>query len=80
MELTPYDFWLLERDIDSYFIMDFSYWEKRVSQRIEFLSPLINELKCKGINLSDISKSLYQEHMNLIAVDRKLKILSSHKK
>lgn len=44
----------------------YNYWKKRINQRIEYLTPLMNELKQKGINLATLSKELHQEWLELI--------------
>lgn len=44
----------------------YDYWKKRINERIEYLNPLMNELKQKGINLATLSKELHQEWIELI--------------
>ena len=44
----------------------YNYWKKRINERIEYLTPLMNELKEKGYNLALISKELHQEWILLI--------------
>ena len=44
----------------------YDYWRKRINERIEYLTPLMNELKQKGINLATLSKELHQEWLELI--------------
>ena len=44
----------------------YQYWTKRISERILYLTPLMNELKHKGINLATLSKELHQEWLELI--------------
>lgn len=49
-------------------LRQFNYWTKRVVERIEYLKPLIEELKLKKIDLSTLSKELHQEWLDLIEV------------
>jgi hypothetical protein len=44
----------------------YNYWQKRINERIEYLNPLMNELKTKGISLATLSKELHQEWIELI--------------
>jgi hypothetical protein len=44
----------------------YEYWKKRVNDRIKYLTPLIDEVKEKGLNLWCISKELNQEWLLLI--------------
>ena len=43
----------------------FEYWEKRVLGRIDYLTPLIQECKKKGVDLITLSKELYNEWIEL---------------
>ena len=47
-------------------LRQFNYWTKRINERILYLTPLMNELKHKGINLATLSKELHQEWLELI--------------
>jgi hypothetical protein len=44
----------------------YEYWKKRINERILYLTPLMNELKTKGISLATLSKELHQEWLELI--------------
>ena len=44
----------------------YDYWKKRVTERMLYLTPLINELKQKGIELATLSKELHQEWIELL--------------
>ena len=44
----------------------YDYWKRRINERIEYLTPLMNELKIKGISLATLSKELHQEWIELI--------------
>lgn len=44
----------------------YEYWKKRINERIEYLKPLMNELKEKGISLATLSKELHQEWIELL--------------
>jgi hypothetical protein len=46
----------------------YDYWKKRINERIEYLTPLMDELKVKGISLATLSKELHQEWIELIEV------------
>ena len=46
----------------------YEYWKKRINERIEYLTPLMDELKNKGISLATLSKELHQEWIELIEV------------
>ena len=46
----------------------YEYWKKRINERIEYLMPLMDELKNKGISLATLSKELHQEWIELIEV------------
>jgi hypothetical protein len=43
----------------------YEYWKKRVNERINFIQPLIDELKLKGISLGTLSKELNEEWLEL---------------
>jgi hypothetical protein len=44
----------------------YEYWTKRIRERIQYLTPLMNELKQKGISLATLSKELHQEWIELL--------------
>jgi hypothetical protein len=46
----------------------YDYWKKRINERIEYLMPLMDELKHKGISLATLSKELHQEWIELLEV------------
>jgi hypothetical protein len=46
----------------------YDYWKKRINERIEYLTPLMDELKVKGISLATLSKELHQEWVELLEV------------
>jgi hypothetical protein len=46
----------------------YDYWKKRINERIKYLTPLMDELKSKGISLATLSKELHQEWIELIEV------------
>ena len=46
----------------------YDYWKKRINERIDYLTPLMDELKSKGISLATLSKELHQEWVELIEV------------
>jgi hypothetical protein len=46
----------------------YEYWTKRIRERILYLTPLMNELKQKGISLATLSKELHQEWIELLEV------------
>jgi hypothetical protein len=46
----------------------YDYWKKRINERIDYLTPLMDELKSKGISLATLSKELHQEWIELLEV------------
>lgn len=48
------------------------FYESKILQRFETLSPLIEELKIKGIDLRLISVSLYEEYRDVIFLMNKI--------
>jgi hypothetical protein len=57
---------LHSKDIDSVTkFSQFSYWQKRVNGRIEYLLPLMEECLEKGIEIATLSKELHQEWIEL---------------
>lgn len=40
---------------------DLKYYHERLTKRIEYLNPLLNELESKNMNLTDVSMELAQE-------------------
>jgi len=70
-QMEPNDFYNMFRILKEEDISEternnqFNYWTKRVMQRIEYLTPLIEELKIKKLDLATISKELHQEWLEL---------------
>jgi hypothetical protein len=44
----------------------YEYWKKRINERILYLTPLLDELKEKKINLATLSKELHEEWLMLL--------------
>jgi hypothetical protein len=74
MQIEPSDFYrmyeILHRENKSKIKCgdQYEYWKKRVNERINYLTPLMNEISDKRLNLAFISKELNQEWLMLIEV------------
>ena len=53
------------------------YWYNKISNRLDYLTPLFNEVKSKGLELSVVSKELAKEVFEIVELK---KILEKYKK
>jgi hypothetical protein len=72
-QMEPNDFYQLNKILNDrgcivYLGDQYEYWKKRINERIVYLTPLMDELKQKGLSLATLSKELHQEWIELLEV------------
>jgi len=53
------------------------YWYNKITNRLDYLNPLFNEIRIKGLELRVVSKELAQEVFEIVELK---KILGKYKK